>query len=270
MSLSWVQECAVSLAKLDNVVGVALGGSRAREMHVPGSDVDLGLYYRDTVSRDGVLAVLKEFHDPAADLTVTSLGEWGPWINGGAWFRVDGLKADLLYRSIAKVERTLDEAAAGQFNSNYQPGHPAGFHSYHLVAEVANCNILVDPNDELGRLQAATSPFPEPLRDETIRRFLWEADFQLTILERVGPGSDPFFEQCSLSRVLACVVQVLYAVNRRWYMNEKRAVAEIATMPQLPLEFVERVARIAGLYDDGYDVARTLVVDTATLARSLR
>ncbi len=37
---------AERLTQVGGVVGVVLGGSRARGEHVPESDVDLGLYYR--------------------------------------------------------------------------------------------------------------------------------------------------------------------------------------------------------------------------------
>ena len=38
-------ELAARLAKVPGVVGVLLGGSRARGTHTPESDTDLGVYY---------------------------------------------------------------------------------------------------------------------------------------------------------------------------------------------------------------------------------
>ncbi|MEU2631282.1 nucleotidyltransferase domain-containing protein, partial [Kitasatospora sp. NPDC007106] len=41
-----IHRLAAALAAVDGVVGVCLGGSRARGTHRPDSDTDLGLYYR--------------------------------------------------------------------------------------------------------------------------------------------------------------------------------------------------------------------------------
>ena len=40
-----IRRMAADLAGVEGVVGVLLGGSRARGTHLPTSDVDLGVYY---------------------------------------------------------------------------------------------------------------------------------------------------------------------------------------------------------------------------------
>ena len=44
---------AARLVAVDGVVGVLLGGSRARGTHRPDSDVDLGVYYRPPLASTG-------------------------------------------------------------------------------------------------------------------------------------------------------------------------------------------------------------------------
>lgn len=257
----WVTEVAHGLTDIEGVVGVALGGSRARGTNQPGSDVDLVLYYRGGLARRSVRKVIAHVHDPGADLTVTETGEWGPWIDGGAWFRVGGLKADLLYRNVDRVKRVIDESIGGHFTSTYQSGHPAGYHSYHLMAEVGINVPITDPRGILAALQGFTTTYPPRLRDAIVRRFLWETNFQLEILERTEVGTDPFFEQAALSRVLACLVQVLYAGNERWFLNEKRAVAELTTFPIVPDRLRARVATVARGGLAGVREARDLEAD---------
>jgi hypothetical protein len=259
----WVTTVAHGLTAIEGVVGVALGGSRARGTNRPGSDVDLALYYRGGLSRRAVLKVIELVHDRGAELTVTEPGEWGPWIDGGAWFQVAGLKADLLYRNVDRVRRVIDDATNGQFTSAYQPGHPAGFHSYHLMAEVGVNVPITDPKGLLLALQDLTSPYPRRLRAAIIRRFLWEANFQLEILERTEVGTDPFFEHAALSRVLACLVQVLYSGNERWFLNEKRAVDELKTFRVLPDHFQSRLVAVTRGGAAGTREARALHVDIA-------
>ncbi len=74
---------ADGLVQVSGIVGVMLGGSRARDDLAPDSDYDLGLYYRPPLDVDalGQLAI-----DVAGlDARVTSPGDWGPWVDGGGW-----------------------------------------------------------------------------------------------------------------------------------------------------------------------------------------
>src|SRR6185295_15585472 len=83
---------------------IALGGSRARGEATAQSDYDIGLYYEaDNPIDIGRLAKAAMLLPGAASSSVTAVGEWGPWINGGAWLTVDGRRVDLLYRSIDKL-----------------------------------------------------------------------------------------------------------------------------------------------------------------------
>ncbi|MCE2512580.1 MAG: nucleotidyltransferase domain-containing protein [Acidimicrobiia bacterium] len=49
-----IAELAERLAAIDGVVGVALGGSRARGTHTESSDYDFGLYYEESITVRGV------------------------------------------------------------------------------------------------------------------------------------------------------------------------------------------------------------------------
>lgn len=83
---------ADQLAEIDGVMAVVLGGSYARGEADGHSDTDIGLYYRheapiDTKALDKLAAKLDDRRKAGL---VTRIGEWGPWINGGAWLIVDG------------------------------------------------------------------------------------------------------------------------------------------------------------------------------------
>lgn len=44
---------------------------------------------------------------------VTSLGEWGAWINGGGWIVVQGYHVDLIFRDVNRVEQVIDDCLLG-------------------------------------------------------------------------------------------------------------------------------------------------------------
>ena len=90
---------ATALASLPDIVGVVLGGSRTRGEHAPDSDVDLGLYYRSRLNTEALGLLARELAGPEA--RVTAVGEWGPWVNGGAWLDIDGSRMELDFRPYA-------------------------------------------------------------------------------------------------------------------------------------------------------------------------
>jgi predicted nucleotidyltransferase len=117
------------LAEVPGVVGVVLGGSRARGTGNAESDYDVGLYYGRDEPLDTVrlLDVAKDFVDDSDAAAVTPIGGWGPRIVGGGWLSIEGRKVDLLYRGVGPVRAVISECRAGQISMDYQPGHPHGF-----------------------------------------------------------------------------------------------------------------------------------------------
>ena len=117
------------LKTVPGIRAIVLGGAGARGSGDASSDTDLGIYYDAESSLEvAVLNQVAAKHNDKKELgLVTSIGGWGPWINGGGWLRVGGAAVDLLYRDTAKVETVFDSCIAGRIEVAYQPGHPLGF-----------------------------------------------------------------------------------------------------------------------------------------------
>ena len=151
-TIELARRIAERLGEVEGVVAVALGGSWARGEAYPGSDVDLGIYYRDEhrPSIEELQRLARELDNRHPPDAVTGFGEWGPWINGGAWLLVGGRKVDWLYRDLDLVERTFGECRAGESSVYYQPGHPHGSHTHIYMGEIYYCRPLHDPEGALG------------------------------------------------------------------------------------------------------------------------
>ncbi len=242
-----------ALAAVPGVAAIALGGSRARGTETSDSDTDIGLYYRK--GREPSAKALREaltglIGDPRGAV-VTEAGEWGPWIVGGAWLSIGGRKVDLLYRCLESVGAVIRACGAGDVTMDYQPGHPHGFCSAIWMGEVALCRPLHDPDGRLAALKAMTSPYPEKLGRALVRRFLWEILFSIENGRlAVVRGDRTHIAGCAY-RALACAGQVLFALNRRYLINEKGALDEAARFPLAVPRLTDRVANVWNAIGDG-------------------
>jgi hypothetical protein len=226
-------ELVEKLAAVPGVVAVVLGGSRARGEHRPDSDTDLGIYYRDHLDVDQLRALATEV---ASKYEVFGVGDWGPWVDGGAWLTIDGQAVDWIYRDLDRVHGVWDECRAGRFTVERQVGHPLGFYSHTYAGEVALSQVLADQTGELAKLQVETRQYPAALSDALVAG-LWEAEFSI-VGARKAPQDRVYVAGC-LFRAIGVMAQALHGRARRWTVNEKGIVASAARLPLAPDGFAE-------------------------------
>ena len=241
-----VRRVARRLASVPGIAAVAVGGSWARGEADRFSDIDFGLYYDPARPPDvaKLRDLARQLDDRRGAVAVTELGGWGPWIDGGAWLEIEGRRVDWIYRDLSRVARAIAEARKGRFSSHYQPGHPHAFHTHIYMGEVHGARILHDPKGRLGALRRRTRPYPDALARAVRSAFLWEAGFALETARTSARRGDAFHVCGSLFRSAACLVQVLFAANRRYFVNEKGAVAAAETFALAPPRFSARVRRL--------------------------
>jgi hypothetical protein len=246
-----VERVAARLATVGGVVGLALGGSRARGPAAPGADIDIGIYYRgeDAPNLEMLKAATRDLDDRGEPDGFGAYGEWGPWINGGAWLRVDGFKTDLLFREIGRVEAVLEDCEAGRLVTAYQPGHPHCFANHIYAGEVHDNVVLRDADGTMARLRERTDPYPEPLADAVMRTLGWESSFALETAGTAATRGDVAYVNGCLFRAIACMVQTLFAANRTYLVNEKGSVARVAKLARRPERFAERVGELLATAD---------------------
>jgi predicted nucleotidyltransferase len=238
-------DIARQLSRVDGVVGVVLGGSRARGTHTAESDVDLGLYYRPPLDVAALGALAREFAGPLA--TVTNPGEWGPWVDGGGWLRIDGTPVDWIYRDLDRVKAAWSAAAAGRVEFHFQTGHPFGVPEFAYAGEVALGKILDDQTAELTALQAQVRHYPAALGKELVRG-LWEASFNVDLARKASGRQDTAYIAGCLFRVVLSCAHALHGHAGRWLVNEKGAIRAAGLLPGAPADFEERAQRVlAGL-----------------------
>lgn len=227
------------VARVNGVVSIVLGGSRARGTADRHSDIDLGLYYdsRRPFRIAELESAARDLDDRKTPGLVTRFGEWGPGVNGGGWLQVGSLHVDFLYRDLVAVRRAIDDCRAGRISSLYQLGHPMGFHIQTYAGEINCCAPLYDPRSLVKRLKRQVAVYPAAMRRAMVTRHFFDATFHLAIAGKPAERGDITYVAGSLFHAAGFMTLVLYALNRQWLINEKGALAASRKFPICPRGF---------------------------------
>ncbi len=264
-----IDELVDRIKDVKGVSAVVLGGSRAIGTHTEESDVDLGIYYDPENLLDiaalGMIAA--DFDDKHRTNVLTPIGGWGPWINGGGWLIVQSIPVDFIYRDLRRVSGVIDACHQGHVGIEYQPGHPHGFISSIYLSEVSQCRVLWEVDSSISALKERTQPYPARLKKALFTNFDWEIDFSLALAQKsVKRGDVTYAAGCSF-RCVACILQVLFALNERYWMNEKGAVAIAGGFQQQPPRFKARIENVFRLLAASENAIEDALAELDKIAR---
>lgn len=260
------ERVVAALSGVPGVHAIALGGSHSRGEAGPQSDYDFGIYYDpaelDLTALERALTDLDDGHRTGL---LHPPGAWGPWVNGGAWLTISEKPVDILLRDIGKVEQTIRDCLAGRVTVDFQSGHPFGFVNTIYAAETHYCRPLwqsaAAPLDRLKALLHSEGPYPPRMREATVKRFLWEAWFSLACARTAAHKGDFHYAEGSLFRAVGAWVQVLYALNSRYLMNEKGALSRVRELERRPDDMEGRVQKAYQLFADGKAAEAYVLLD---------
>jgi predicted nucleotidyltransferase len=262
-----INKVVQAVSGVKGVQAVVLGGSQSRGEATEHSDYDIGVYYEvgalDTAGLEQRLQALDDGH---MDTLLNPPGEWGPWINGGAWLTVDGTPVDILLRDTGRVGAVIGDCLAGNITIDYQCGHPFGFVNTIYAAEVHYCKPLwqdaSQPVNALKALLAADGGYPKGMQDAVIRKFLWEAWFSLACARKPALSGETNYAMGSVFRAVCAWAEVLYALNGKFLMNEKKALQQASKMALCPVDMEKRVVDAYALLGTGDEPQAYLILDS--------
>lgn len=246
IKFSMAEQVAKRLQKIEGVIAITLGGSLARNEGHTDSDIDLGLYYDPqrlpSISDLNLLAA--ELDDSHSQNLITGFGEWGCWVNGGGWLTINKQPVDWLYRDISLVFKVIEDCQLGKTSCHYYPGHPHGFHDYYYLSEIYYCRPLCDPKGIVTAFKQQVEHYPPLLKKAIIEKYFWEASFSLKISSKSVKREDIFYVTGCLFRSIACLTQVIFALNEKYFINEKGSILIASSLALCPKEFKNVVTSI--------------------------
>ncbi len=271
-----LNEIIKELNGLPGIAGVVLGGSRARGTHHAASDIDIGIYYDESegFNVNDVSRVAAKLDDEHRENLVTSIGEWGAWINGGGWIIVQGYHVDLIFRDINRVEQVIGECLSGHVSTHYHAGHPHAYLNVMYMGEVSICTILDDKTNRIATLKSKTMPYPKPLKAAIMGYFMFEASFSLMFAKANVDKDDISYVTGHCYRTISCLNQVLFALNEQYCINEKKAVRMIDGFDTKPQDYKKRIDKMITLLSpsidstsQGLEILEELISETEMLLK---
>ena len=266
-----IKKIVDSLKRVNGVEAIVLGGSRAKGSFTEKSDIDIGIYYTDSSKLDleGLSRIATELDDAHCSKLITTIGEWGPWINGGGWLHVDGIATDFLLRDYNKVSYVIDDCLNNKITIDYQAGHPHGFVNTIYAAEIFYCKVLLDNNDLLKKLKEKITLYPLAIKTGIINKFLWEAGFSCDIASKSITKKDIVYATGCFYRAVSCLIQVVYALNETYIMNEKGALAGTNTFKIIPRDFKNKVEKIFSSLTTEADNIQTKIEQLSVIVKDV-
>jgi Nucleotidyltransferase domain/Domain of unknown function (DUF4037) len=229
-----VRQFVARLRAVENVRAIALGGSFARGVAQPYSDIDLVLYYREAApfrpAELGAAVATLTLNPPQ----LTDFYGWGPWVNGGGWLDTAQGRVDLLYRNLDQVERVIRAAGEGKITHDYFQQPTFGYHSTTYLAETFDGLPLADPHQKLQRLRESVLAYPPKLKLTLVRNALLSAEFDLVQAVKFAERADVLGTVGCCARITYHFLLCWFALNERYYPGEKGALVLLESLPTKP------------------------------------
>lgn len=263
-----LQKITDALSPIPCVRAIVLGGSRATGTAGVKSDIDIGIYYdADMLDLAALCEAAKQLDDQHRSGLIGPPGSWGNWVNCGGWLTISGIQVDLILRDLSRVSQCIEETDGGSISMHYQPRHPHAYLNVMYRGELAVSRTLYAADDSFAALKAHAKQYPDALAHALIGFFLFEASFSRDHAKKAWENRDLFTLSGHLFRAVAALNQALFALNRTYCLNEKRAVARAA---HLTLSLQGYQARVEEIFArpacaDALDLLSALIDETEQL-----
>lgn len=256
-----IDECLPMLKALaKGRCAVTIGGSRGKRTSDQRSDVDFRVFCDEIV--DGP----NYWEGPA----------WQPFGQAIERWRGQGIEIDYCWvRTVAEIDAQLDAWLNGQV----QPvEHVWTLWGYHLLTDIANQVVIDDPHALIAAWQARLIPYPEALQQALLQKHLrslkyWRTDYHYR--NKVERG-DVVFLASITARLIHDMLQVLFALNKTYYVGDGNNLHYVAHFPIQPDNFAERVTAIlypastANVLTTQYEAILGLIDDITALAAQVK
>jgi hypothetical protein len=109
------------------------------------------------------------------------------------------------------------------------------------LADLQHNIALYDPNKIFARLKESIRTYPEALRQTIIQEHLWSIEFSHFNAQKLAKRGCIYGTIGCVTRIVAELTQVLFALNRIYFVTEKDALKTIESFLIKPKEYSARI-----------------------------
>ena len=209
------------LIKINGVLAICIAGSKIYESTSNHSDIDLGIYYKDSFDVQKLKNIFyKESEITQPIVTKITKKDNNPY-TGYAWAVINGVIFDIPYIDLTITNLVIKELINGEFNSFYYQTFPYGYHSYMILGSLSNLNIIYDPQEKIKQIKKKINYYPIKLKESIIKFFLNDCQNIFNHINKYQKRQHVHLLIGSITRVVDNVIQVLYALNEQFFYNYK-------------------------------------------------
>lgn len=239
---------------------VALAGAHAKGVADSKSDLDIFLFGKAPKSFD----VRQKIVEKICDSGTAPYVSWDlsmPW-GGSADFTYKGIKVETVLRTIEQTEQVISCCMDGEFDIIPQTWTSNGYYTYIYLSEMSFLKPVHDPDGWLCQMKRKTETFPEKLKNSIIDVFLgraatWIDNFHYASAVERG---DTLFIAPIVTHTVMDMIQVIFALNGRYFTGDKKEEAALREMPYCPKALLENLELLLTFNKDVETLRRQAVI----------
>jgi predicted nucleotidyltransferase len=215
---------------------IALAGSHAKGTADAASDIDMYLFVEEMVPYDAQREAIRTIADKDQFLMISRDIEASPW-GGEISFVLNRVIVEVTVRSIRRMNTVITDCLEGKFEIIPATWTSNGYYTYCYLAEADFMKPLDDPYGILARWKDRVRIYPEKLKPAIINVFLqrsgtWIDNFHY--VSAIGHGDILFTAPIVLHTVMD-MIQVIYAINCRYFPGDKKLEEQLKKLPYCPI-----------------------------------
>lgn len=233
---------AILKQTVEGKCAIALAGAHAKGVADAASDLDIYIFAEKEKPQSVREALIASIADAGTTPWVCASFEETPW-GGGMDFMYQGTPVEVVGRTIASMEKSLVRCLAGEFEIIPATWTSNGYYTFIHLCEVHFIKPIWDPDGILAVWQENAKTYPPALRKSILETFLgrantWLDNFHYDSAIRRG---DLLFTAPIVLHTVMDMVQVIFALNSRYYTGDKKLEKALSELPDCPKELLDNL-----------------------------
>ncbi len=241
----------------DGRCAVALAGAHAKGAADASSDIDFFVYADGARPYDERMKLIASKADAGTHPWLDRTFDATPW-GGSTDLMYKGTPVEITARTISNTQKIVTDCLDGRFEIIPATWTSNGYYTYIYLCELSFVKPVYDPDGVLAELQQQAKQYPPKLRKAIVDTFMaragtWLENFHY---ESAIKRADLLFCAPIVQHTVLDMVQVIFAINQRYFTGDKKLEQALQSMAICPRELLEHLPFLLSTPRDGQKLDR--------------